>query len=166
MATALVAPKPRRKQVPEDKVLCEYCTAKCCRYFALPIETPEDLADFEYIRWFLLHERATVFKEDDDWYLLVHTDCRHLQDDNRCGIYDTRPQVCRDYSTKDCEYEDDWTYDFYLERPEQVAEYMRSRPAGRRRKHPQPQAAAVADPKINLQRAAGFIPAGINSAAR
>jgi uncharacterized protein len=123
MATALPASKPRRKDVPEGKVLCEYCTAKCCLYFAMPIEAPEELTDFEYIRWYLLHERATVFKEDDDWYLLVHTTCRHLQDVNRCGIYDTRPQICREYSTKDCEYEDDWTYDFYLERPEQVAEY-------------------------------------------
>ena len=74
MATALAPTKPRRKEVPKDKVLCEYCTAKCCRYFALPIETPEDFDDFEFIRWFLLHDRATVFKEDDDWYLLVHTD--------------------------------------------------------------------------------------------
>ncbi|HVT29130.1 MAG TPA: YkgJ family cysteine cluster protein [Lacipirellulaceae bacterium] len=123
MATAAISPKPRRKQVPANKVLCEYCTAKCCRYFALPIDAPEDRADLEFIRWFLLHERATVFKEDDTWYLLVHTVCRHLQEDNRCGIYETRPQVCRDYSTKNCEYEDDWTYDFYLERPEQVAEY-------------------------------------------
>ena len=123
MATALVRSKPRRKDVPEGKVLCDYCTAKCCRYFALPLDRPEDRTDFEYMRWFLLHERAAVFREDKTWYLLVHTTCRHLQDDNRCGIYETRPQVCRDYSTKNCEYEDDWTYDFYLERPEQVAEY-------------------------------------------
>jgi Fe-S-cluster containining protein len=124
MATAAALPKLRREHVPKDKVLCEYCTAKCCRYFAVTIETPEDRTDFEYIRWFLLHDRAAVFKEDDDWYLLVHTECRHLQPDNRCGIYETRPQVCRDYSTKDCEFEDDWTYDFYLETSEQVSEYM------------------------------------------
>ena len=124
MATAAALPKLRREQVPEGTVLCEHCTAKCCRYFALTIEAPEDWADFEYIRWFLLHDRASVFKEDGDWYLLVHTECRHLQPDNRCGIYETRPQVCRDYSTKDCEFEDDWTYDFYLETPDQVAEYM------------------------------------------
>jgi Fe-S-cluster containining protein len=124
MATATARTKPRRKDVPAEKNLCEYCTAKCCHYFALPIETPEEFTDFEYIRWFLLHERATVFKEEDDWYLLVHTTCRHLQGDYRCGIYETRPQICREYSTKDCEYEDDWTYEFYLERPEQVAEYM------------------------------------------
>jgi hypothetical protein len=81
----------KRDELPPGKVLCEYCTAKCCRYFALPIETPEEYKDFEYIRWYLLHDRATVFKDDDDWYLLVHTTCKHLQPNNMCGIYHTRP---------------------------------------------------------------------------
>lgn len=112
-----------REQVGSEENLCEYCTAKCCRYFALPIETPEAFADYEYIRWYLLHDRASVFKDEEDWYLLVHTVCEHLQDDNRCGIYETRPQICREYTTKNCEYEDDWTYDFYLETADQVAEY-------------------------------------------
>ena len=115
--------KPSREDLKAGEVLCEYCTAKCCRYFALPIETPEDFEDFEYLRWYLLHDRASVFTEDDTWYLLVHTVCKHLKSDNMCGIYDTRPQICRDYSTKNCEYEDDWTYDRYFETPEQVAEY-------------------------------------------
>ena len=123
MATAFGVEKIRREQLPEGRVLCEFCTAKCCRYFALPIETPTEFTDFEYIRWYLLHERASVFKEDGDWYLLVHTTCEHLQSDNRCGIYETRPQICREYTTDNCEYEDDWTYDFYLETAEQVAEY-------------------------------------------
>jgi Fe-S-cluster containining protein len=103
--------------------LCEHCTAKCCRYFALPIEEPTGWKDFEFIRWYLLHDRATVFIEDDVWYLLVHTRCKHLRDDNLCGIYETRPQICRDYSTKRCEYEDDWVYDHYFETPEQIEEY-------------------------------------------
>jgi uncharacterized protein len=124
MSIALPPIKPRREQVPAETCLCDHCTAKCCRYFALPIEEPETFEDFEYIRWFLLHERASVFKEDENWYLLVHTTCRHLQPDNRCGIYETRPKICQEYSTKDCEYEDDWTYDFYLETADQVAEYM------------------------------------------
>ena len=42
--------KPSRKDLGPDEVLCEYCTAKCCRYFALPIETPKTFKDFEYIR--------------------------------------------------------------------------------------------------------------------
>jgi Fe-S-cluster containining protein len=116
--------KPRREDLPADANLCDHCTAKCCRYFALPIDTPDSREELEYIRWYLLHERATVFVEEETWYLLVHTVCRHLQDDHRCGIYDTRPQICRDYSTKECEYEDEWTYDKYFETPEQIYEYM------------------------------------------
>jgi Fe-S-cluster containining protein len=112
-----------REEVPANASLCDYCTAKCCRYFALPIDRPKSEQDYDYIRWYLLHEQATMFLEDDDWYLLVHTVCKHLQDDNRCGIYETRPQICRDYTTKDCEYEDSWTYDQYFETPEQVHEY-------------------------------------------
>jgi Fe-S-cluster containining protein len=116
--------KPKRDDVAADRVLCEFCTAKCCRYFALPLETPTTREEFEYIRWFLLHDQATVFTEDGDWYVCVHTVCKHLQDDHRCGIYETRPQICREYTTKECEYEDDWVYDQYFETPEQVEEYM------------------------------------------
>ena len=123
MATASFGTaKISRESLPPGKVLCEYCTAKCCRYFALPIETPTTKEDFEYIRWYLLHDRASVFTEDDDWYLLVHTICQHLQSDNRCGIYETRPQICRDYTTDDCEFDEEWTYERYLETPEQVHE--------------------------------------------
>ena len=112
-----------RENLKPGEVLCDHCTAKCCKYFALPIETPTEKQDWDYIRWYLLHEAATVFKEDDNWYLLVHTTCKHLQDDNRCGIYETRPQICREYSTVNCEYEDSWLYEQYLETAEQVAEY-------------------------------------------
>jgi Fe-S-cluster containining protein len=112
-----------RDDLPAGAVLCEYCTAKCCRYFALPIEAPTEHSDFEFIRWYLLHDRATVFTEDGDWYLLVHTQCEHLMEDNLCGIYETRPQICREYSTDACEYEDDWTYERYFETPEQIHEF-------------------------------------------
>ncbi len=123
MSDAFGIEKINRDDLPEGEVLCEYCTAKCCRYFALPIENPDTYSELEYLRWFLLHERASVFKEDDDWYLLVHTKCKHLQDNNMCGIYDTRPEICREYTTKNCEYDDDWTYEFYLETAEQVGDY-------------------------------------------
>jgi Fe-S-cluster containining protein len=115
--------KPKREDLKPGEVLCQYCTAKCCRYFALPIDTPDVQQDFDYLRWYLLHDRASVFTEDGTWYLLVHTRCQHLQDDNRCGIYATRPQICRDYTTDNCEYEDEWTYDHYFETSEQVQQY-------------------------------------------
>ncbi len=123
MITNIRPNKIDREDVPPGASLCEYCTAKCCKYFALPIETPTERQDFDYLRWFLLHDRATVFIEDDTWYLLVHTTCKHLQDDHRCGIYLTRPQICRDYTTDECEYDDSYVYDRYFETPEQIHEY-------------------------------------------
>ena len=131
--------KPPRNSVPPER-LCEYCTAKCCQYFALPIETPTEREDFDYIRWFLLHDRATVFVDGETWYLLVHTACEHLRPDNRCGIYEQRPQICRDYSTTECEYEDNLVYDQYFELAEQVEEYVEARfgPKNGNRRSPKP----------------------------
>lgn len=116
-----------RNELKPGEVLCDYCTAKCCRYFSLAIDRPTNAKDFDYLRWFLLHQHASIFTEDDDWFLLVHTVCKHLLPDNRCGIYETRPQICRDYTTKNCEYEDSYTFDRYFELPEQVEEYSNAR---------------------------------------
>ena len=115
--------KPRRDELGPGENLCQYCTAKCCRYFALPVDTPESWNDFDTIRWFLLHKGAAVFTEEGVWYLLVFSKCQHLLDNGMCGIYATRPKICRDYKTHECEYDDSWVYDFYLETPEQVEEY-------------------------------------------
>jgi uncharacterized protein len=121
--SSAVRQKPRREDLKPDEVLCTYCGAKCCRYFAFPIDKPTEWQDFDYLRWYLLHEQASIFVEEDCWYLLVHSPCKNLGEDNRCGIYETRPQICRDYTTANCEYEDDWVYEHYWETPEQIEEY-------------------------------------------
>ncbi len=116
--------KPKREDIPVGMVPCQFCPGKCCRYFALPIDTPESWREYDFMRWFLLHERASVFVDEDTWYLLVHTKCKYLDDKtNLCGIYETRPDICRDYGSDKCEYEDHYVYDQYFELPEQVAEY-------------------------------------------
>ncbi len=116
------ARRPKKSEVPPER-LCEFCDAKCCRYFALPIDKPSTFEEFDYVRWYLLHERASVFVEDGDWFLLVHTPCKELGPDNRCRIYETRPQICREYSTARCEYDDLFVFEQYFETPEQVEEY-------------------------------------------
>ena len=116
------ARRPKKSEVPPER-LCEFCDAKCCRYFALPIDKPSTFEEFDYVRWYLLHERASVFVEDGDWFLLVHTPCKELGPDNRCQIYETRPQICREYSTTRCEYDDLFVFEQYFETPEQVEEY-------------------------------------------
>lgn len=116
------ARRPKKSEVPPER-LCEFCDAKCCRYFALPIDKPSTFEEFDYVRWYLLHERASVFVENGDWFLLVHTPCKELGPDNRCRIYETRPQICREYSTTRCEYDDLFVFEQYFETPEQVEEY-------------------------------------------
>ena len=52
----------------------------------------------------------------------MHGDCEHL-DGYNCGIYENRPNICREYSTDNCEYGDEGFYDKYFETAEQVWEY-------------------------------------------
>ncbi len=118
-------------------ILCEHCTALCCRYIALPIDTPRKRSDFDDIRWYLLHEGVSVFIEDGDWYICITTTCRHLQPDHRCGIYETRPRICRDYSTEGCDYHSgDYGWEQHFTCPEHLDEYLRLHwgAGGRRRK--------------------------------
>ncbi|MFN7965318.1 MAG: YkgJ family cysteine cluster protein [Acidobacteriota bacterium] len=46
----------------------------------------------------LFHEDTWVWVDDDEWYVQVDRKCKHLQSNNLCGIYETRPQICRDYA--------------------------------------------------------------------
>lgn len=65
---------------------CAMCAAKCCRYVMLQIDTPRSRADFENIRWQVSHENITIHVEKRNWFLHIDTKCRHLTEDNRCGI--------------------------------------------------------------------------------
>jgi uncharacterized protein len=106
-------------------ILCEHCTAACCRYIALPIDTPETRTDYDDIRWFLLHESVSVFVEDGDWYIAFVTPCQHIQPDHRCGIYETRPRVCRQYTTDDCDYHSgDYGWEQHFAAPEHLDAYV------------------------------------------
>lgn len=81
---------------------CEGCSL-CCRYVALEIDTPEDSEDIDQIRWYVLHKNVWVFIDhDDSWNLQFNTPCEKL-DENLCSIYEKRPQICRSYSTENCE---------------------------------------------------------------
>ena len=124
MSLPIVAKQIPREDVPKDKILCEYCTAKCCKYIALPAaHAPKTWKDFDEMRWFVAHKDVNVFVDDGDWYVMFNARCNHLRDDNLCNIYDTRPQICRDYTTKGCEYDDYYLYEKIFENDEQLYEY-------------------------------------------
>ena len=87
-----------------DCCLCDRCAGLCCRYFALPIDNPQTRRDYDNIRWYLLHEKVVIFVEDAQWFIGILNKCKALQPDNRCGVYETRPAICRGYSTDNCDY--------------------------------------------------------------
>ena len=125
--------RPKRSEVPEGSCLCDFCVGKCCRYFSLPIETPTTWDDFDAIRWYLAHGQTLIYVEKQVWYLVVMTKCQYLRADNRCGIYFSRPKICREYSTDDCEYDSDWIFDKVFECPAQIWEYAEALLPPRRR---------------------------------
>ena len=95
---------------------CHLCSALCCRYFALELDTPEDQEDFDAIRWYLLHGRSWVWVDGGEWYLQVDEPCRFLGPQNECTIYDSRPQICRDYGLPDKrEHPEDPQCDYYAQ---------------------------------------------------
>ncbi len=93
----------RRKGVAFEKSKCGSCIALCCRYFALEVDRPTVPADFENLRWYLLHERVNVFVEGRRWYIQIFSKCQALGSDNRCTIYETRPAICREYDNDVCD---------------------------------------------------------------
>ena len=110
----------------KDNGDCRKCPGLCCRYFGLPIDTPETPGDFNDIHWYLLHKGTEVYVSDGDWYLNVKNACRQLGADYSCGIYETRPRICRQYATEQCDItsaEYDHEHHFYS--PEQLEEYAR-----------------------------------------
>jgi Fe-S-cluster containining protein len=113
----------KREDLNPGEVLCTYCTALCCRYFTLQIQTPETWDDYDNLRWYLAHGRVSLFVEDGSWFLIVFGDCKYLQSDNRCGIYAERPAICGNYTTEACEYDNDYVFEKYFEAPEQIWEY-------------------------------------------
>ncbi|MBD3869223.1 MAG: YkgJ family cysteine cluster protein [Acidobacteria bacterium] len=107
---------------------CDLCTALCCKYFALEIDKPTRPEEFDQIRWYLVHQDVVIWVQEGEWYLEVRNRCKHLLPDNRCGIYDTRPDVCRDYGDPEdgpCEfYADTLKFDLYFDSAEAFEPYM------------------------------------------
>jgi Fe-S-cluster containining protein len=86
---------------------CGFCTgSRCCTYVTQQIDAPRAMRDFDVLLWQVSHPSVEIFKDEGNWFLLVRgTSCMHLLHDGRCGIYEQRPQICRDYSNEYCEYD-------------------------------------------------------------
>jgi len=129
-------------------ILCEHCSAACCRYVAIPLDKPRSAKDYDDVRWYLMHENISVFVEDGDWYFQVATRCRNLQEDNRCGVYETRPKICRDYEPGECDYAGGcYAYDHLFTHPKQIEAYYELRTGKKLVRPKEPAARAKAGTK-------------------
>ena len=120
--------KPKITITPENK--CSFCPGtKCCVYVTQEMETPRSMADFDHLLWQLAHKDMQAYKDEDGWFLIANNQCQFLKADGGCGIYETRPQICRDYSNDFCEYDEpaELHFEFYFKTYQELDEYCRKR---------------------------------------
>jgi Fe-S-cluster containining protein len=94
---------------------CGFCTnSKCCTYITEELATPRSMHDFDHMLWQLSHRDVHAYKDEDGWFLLINNPCLQLLPDGRCGIYDDRPLICRQYTNEYCEFDEDSSEGFEL----------------------------------------------------
>lgn len=101
--------------------------AKCCMYLTVQVQTPKRIADFEEMLWHIAHQDVEYFVQNRRWFLMVHNPCRFNDSDGRCRIYNTRPKICRDHKTENCEFETGCDFDLHIINYEQMLEYASRR---------------------------------------
>ena len=106
--------------------LCHKCGAKCCKYFCFEIDEPDDVDEFEDVRWYICHEGVSVHVDDGDWYISIDNRCKMLDASDRCTCYDDRPLICRKYDLGNCDHTSgDYGYDEEFNTPEELEDYAR-----------------------------------------
>jgi len=77
---------------------CKTC-GKCCQQVVFSFKISAMDADF--LRWVELHNIEVLIQPDTDkGEFHIKQVCRHLTEDNTCGIYKTRPEICREFPSK------------------------------------------------------------------
>jgi Fe-S-cluster containining protein len=92
--------EPQRSR--RSKPSCTAC-GLCCSYVAIEVDSPKSVKQATLLIWYVYHEGVSLYANDDDWMVQFETTCIHLQPDYRCGVYETRPHICREFSEQDCE---------------------------------------------------------------
>ncbi|OGJ89272.1 MAG: hypothetical protein A2268_10320 [Candidatus Raymondbacteria bacterium RifOxyA12_full_50_37] len=82
--------------------------------------------DWDRIRWLILHKNTQVYEDHEgDWFIDFFTDCVHLRSDQRCGIYDNRPDICKEYANDEClKHGDDKYYNRIFRTQEDIDAYL------------------------------------------
>jgi Fe-S-cluster containining protein len=71
------------------------CKGQCCSFlgFSIPVEG----VDTNPIEEFYRTRGVKMINDGDVLSLFFDQKCQHLTDEGLCAIYDSRPQVCRDF---------------------------------------------------------------------
>jgi len=112
----------KNKNVP-DNIYCRRCPAICCRNLAMSIGRPETKKEIEDLKWQLHFDTVKVYVHKHRWYQLVEGKCMYLSPENRCTIYDNRPQMCRKHNPPNCEIFGDY-YDVIISNPDDLVQYL------------------------------------------
>jgi len=78
------------------EALCQHC-AYCCKNTLIPVTLDERTYEY-FLEIGIDIERDPISPESG---IINAGACRHLIDDEdcyKCGIYDSRPQLCKDYN--------------------------------------------------------------------
>ncbi|MDD3643067.1 MAG: YkgJ family cysteine cluster protein [Candidatus Krumholzibacteria bacterium] len=106
---------------------CEECIpAKCCMYFSVEIDEPEDRNDWDDMLWIMAHRDAQIYCDDDRWFVMVQTPCRFYDPVRGCLIYPRRPRICREHTWKDCEFSDEYNFDLHFHTYEELERHIRN----------------------------------------
>ncbi|MFK5893899.1 MAG: YkgJ family cysteine cluster protein, partial [Pseudomonadota bacterium] len=93
-----------KNMTPETK--CSFCpNTKCCQYTTQQIDTPRKKSEFQVMLWQISHRFVEFYKDSDGWFLMFISPCEHVDEQGGCGIYEHRPDICRDHSNDYCEYD-------------------------------------------------------------
>lgn len=109
---------------------CSFCTGSiCCTYVTQHLDTPRSKEEFRQLLWQVSHNNVKIYKDDDGWTLLVEGSCQHLQVNGGCGIYEDRPEICRDHSNDYCEFDtpSEDGFDLYFENYYDLLKYCKKR---------------------------------------
>jgi Fe-S-cluster containining protein len=124
-STDTVAPELQGNPNPDNQ--CDDCIpAKCCMYFSVEIDEPEDMDDWNDMLWILAHRDAEIYMDDDRWYVLVKNPCRFYDPIKKCLIYTNRPRICQGHTWDDCEFKDEYNFDLHFHSYEEMERYIRT----------------------------------------
>jgi len=112
---------------------CNGCPSKCCNDLSMLIGPPTSKSDYEDLHWQLRYDTVRVYIRNRRWYILVKGRCMYLDKNDRCKIYETRPEKCRVHNPPDCERFGDF-WDVMFETPEQLDAYFKKKKLAAKRR--------------------------------